>query len=847
MKDERQTLGENVVPINYNLAFEPNLKTFRYRCIERISARIKKSTKSIALNLIGLDIKSATITNSGKTQRARKMVDKTLERMILTFDRPVRGNVEISIDFEGRNGDKYNGFYRSKYFVGNKKHYILTTQFEAADARRAFPCFDEPAFKATFELSFLIDNGLTVVSNMPVRSTIKRANKKLVTFMRTPKMSTYLVYFGIGRFERLRGRYGKVELNVVTVPGKIRLAGTALEFGKIFLRYYESYFGIRYPLPKMDFIAIPDYAIAGMENWGAITFSEIALLTDKKATSVIARQRIAEVVAHELAHQWFGDLVTMRWWDNLWLNESFATFMSYKAVKSAFPKWQMDVQAILGRTGTALGADQLRSTQPVEVKVNSPGDMSEAFDPAITYSKGAAVLAMLEDYVGEGTFREGLRHYIRKYSYSNTTEHNLWDSIGKAIRKNRDGSRFDSIASYWINIPGYPMVEVKHTSGRLRLIQQRFFLLDKKDASTWPVPVRYSKGSGGRKLEGLVFLDRKSMDVKEDSLEYIKLNYGQKGFYRVKYAEDMLDRLGQLIKSRRISALDGWGIENDLYAIARSTKIKVDKYLDFVDRYCFDSEFPLNSSVSGHLNALYLLLHDNKKVLRRVRDVNIRYHRNILNGLGWKRRKGDSNTTILLRRSAIASLGELDDKDVVRRSEKLFEDYIKKKSSIDPDIRSAVYNINARTGGTAAFNRFMKLYKKEQIPEEQLRFLRAIGSVKDPDLIEKALRFALSKDVRLQYVDLIPALVSTEDYGRRIIWKWIKSNWKRLMSMYEPGPGGLDDFIDILATQYDPAVRKDMGLFFKKKANYRDDIKRSVAKTLEYMDINIRFREFNGG
>jgi tricorn protease interacting factor F2/3 len=443
--------------LNYNLAFDIDFKSFRYKCKEVLTVQIKKSVKSIRLNAVGLKIKNAFMISKKKSQKATLKIDRKAEQLIVSFKNAVSGVAELEMEFGGANGDKLNGFYRSKYNVGKKENYILTTQFEPADARKAFPCFDEPGFKATFETSFLISKNLTAISNMPEKGTKRIGGKKLVTFRKTPKMSCYLLYFGIGEFERLKGKYRNVVLSVVTVPGKIKLGGTALEYGKRFLKYYEDYFGVRYPLPKMDLIAIPDFAISGMENWGAITYSEIALLTEKKATSVAAKQRIAEVVAHELAHQWFGDLVTMEWWNNLWLNESFATFMSYKAIDAVFPEWEMGVQATLFRTASALGADQLRSTQKIGVDVNNPGDMSEAFDPAITYNKGGAVLTMLEDYVGEERFRKGLQKYIKGHSYANATEHDLWACIG-SIRGKGTAPNLDYVASYWINTPGYPIV-----------------------------------------------------------------------------------------------------------------------------------------------------------------------------------------------------------------------------------------------------------------------------------------------------------------------------------------------------------------------------------------------------
>jgi len=845
MSGKRQTLGDNVTPLNYNLAFDIDFKNLKYRCTEAIEVRIGKSTRSVRLNAVGLKIKSAVIVCKKKEQKTRARLEKKTEQLVLNFKDAVSGTAELGIEFEGTNGEKLNGFYKSTYKVGKKERHILTTQFEPADARKAFPCFDEPELKATFEVSFLVDKALGVISNMPEKSTRRMGSRKLVAFRKTPRMSSYLLYFGMGEFERLRGKYRNIALSVVTVPGKIRLGENALDYGRKFLKYYEDYFGVRFPLPKMDLIAIPDFAISGMENWGAITYSEIALLTDKKATSVAAKQRIAEVVAHELAHQWFGDLVTMKWWNNLWLNESFATFMSYKALDAVFPEWDMGLQAMLMRTAGALGADQLRSTQKIGVEVNSPGDMSEAFDPDITYSKGAAVLTMLEDYVGVETFRRGLKSYIKRHSYANATEHDLWQSIGSVQGKKKGASGLDRVASYWINTPGYPIVEVGDDGERMRLRQRRFLLLDREDPGVWPIPIHFSGKSEKGSEKGLVLLKKREMEIKGGGFDYVKLNYMQKGFYRVRYTDQMLAGLGRGIKSKGVSALNGWGVESDLFSVARSCSIKVERYLDFVENYCFGSEFPLNSSVSSHLNGLYRLLKDNERLAERIKEINLGYHREILGRLGWSKREGESNTDTLLRSAAIVSLGYLGDERVIGEARRLFKDYLDSGKGVDPDIRMAVYAINAREGDRTAFDRFVSLYKKEQIPEETIRLLRAIGSVKDPELIDMALKFTLSKEVRRQYMDWIPSLVASEDYGKKIIWGWIRGNWKKFMSMYDRGPGGLDDFVEILAVVDNRGTRDEIERFFKNKSNYRDDIKRSIAKTLEFIDINIRFREFN--
>ena len=382
---KRETLGDNVCPVNYQLFFEPNFSTFEFEGRAKITVRISKNTKQIALNSKELSIREAFVKSSGKIQKAEIKFDGQRERVILSLERGIVGSAVLEIVFKGVHNDKLYGFYRSKYIEGSEEKYILTTQFEAPNARSAFPCFDEPAFKATYDISLLVPNNLLCISNMTAKKEMEQGDKKLVVFNTTPKMSSYLVYMGVGNFEVASIKSGRLKISCVTVPGKKKYTGLALDYTKKFIHYFENYFGIKLPLIKMDVIGIPDFAAGAMENWGAITFRETALLAEDRA-AITTKQRIAEVIAHELTHQWFGDLVTMRWWDDLWLNESFATFMAYKAMDAVFPEWNMKVQYLDNVIASALAADQLVSTHPIAVKVNKPSEIEQIFDE-ISYER----------------------------------------------------------------------------------------------------------------------------------------------------------------------------------------------------------------------------------------------------------------------------------------------------------------------------------------------------------------------------------------------------------------------------------------------------------------------------
>jgi len=416
------------IPVNYDLEFEPNFKNFTFSGKECLTINCFGSTDKIILNSAELKIKNCHVEIPHKTLKTKLKFDAKKEELQISLPQKIKGKAILHIDYTGILNDRLLGFYRSQYTQKGKIKYLATTQFEAADARRAFLCWDTPEAKATFDITIITESNYTAISNMPVSIKKRFGKKNVFKFARTPMMSTYLVYMGIGEFEFIKSKLGKIEIRVITMGGNITKGKYALEIGKKLLSAYQNYFGIKYPFPKLDLIAIPDFAAGAMENWGAITFRETILHYDPKISSIKTKQRIAEVISHELAHQWFGNLVTMKWWNDLWLNESFATFMATKFVDKFYPEWEVWEQFIEEAMNLAMGLDSLKSSHPIDVKVESPSQIREIFD-AISYDKGGCVLRMLENYVGESNFRKGLKHYLRKYMYKNAVGQDLWDSI----------------------------------------------------------------------------------------------------------------------------------------------------------------------------------------------------------------------------------------------------------------------------------------------------------------------------------------------------------------------------------------------------------------------------------
>ncbi|MHB1830095.1 MAG: M1 family metallopeptidase [Candidatus Micrarchaeaceae archaeon] len=839
VQERYDTLGDNVIPKKYTLRFKPNFTTFKYDGSEIIEVEIKARTTSISLNAAELDIKTASVVQDGIEQRAATKLDPSKQTVTLALRKGVKGSALIKIAFAGVHNDSMYGFYRSRYNSGGKAKYLLTTQFEAANARNAFPCFDEPAFKAVFDVSIVAGKGLDCISNMPV-SRVNDFGEALkeVKFEETPRMSTYLLYLGVGNYDYANGSAGNTKVRVVTVPGSRAMAKLPLEYAIKFIKFYEKYFGIKYPLPKVDLIAIPDFAAGAMENWGAITFRETALLADGKSP-IAVKQRVAEVIAHELAHQWFGDLVTMKWWNDLWLNESFATFMSYKAMDAVFPEWEVKVEYLQNVINTAFIADQLRSTHPISVPVTSPGEIDQLFDE-ISYEKGGTVLNTIESYVGSGTLRSGLNKYLKKHSYSNATKFDLWRAIDEAAVKRHEYTDVYAIANYWVNTPGYPVIDAKRNAKGVMLSQTRYFLLSNMSSDgAWPIPVDYLVDGKEHKL----LFDRKTAQIKAAKDQWVKLNFRQNGMYRVNYEAKDLSRLGELINGKKITGMDSWGIESDIFARSRSGRMPADNYLEFVGRYCLDGDHPLDASVLSHLGWIYYRLGSENNA--RARELILLYSNRLIDRLGWERDEDEVPYDTQMRSAAIMISGMIGYAPTVEKAGRLFYDFIRHGKAIDPNIRGVVYSLAAWSGGDEVFSILKERFSREKVPDEKVRLLRATAMFNDKGMVLKAFDFAMSGEVRLQDSFMVPAIAASNPAAREILLPWTERNWKELRKRYASGTHMLIRFIDnfaVLGTEKDKA---EIESFFRKNRNFRDDIGHALDKSLEQIEANIRFLKAN--
>ena len=832
----------DTVPINYNLTFEPDLKKFIFTGTEIITASCKKSTNQITMHCAELKIKSCIVKSGNHIVSSTAKTNEKKEELSIKLGEKIKGTATISLTFQGILNDRLLGFYRSKYEQNGKTKYLATTQFEAADARRAFPCWDEPESKATFEISIIADNQYSAISNMPVKSKKKIKTKTLYTFQKTPLVSTYLIYLGVGEFEYLTGKAGKIQIRVVTTKGNTSKGKFSLELGKKLLTSYEKYFGIKFPLPKLDLIAVPDFAAGAMENWGAITFRETILLYDPKTSSTRTKQFIAEVISHEIAHMWFGNLVTMKWWNDLWLNESFATFMATKFVDKFYPEWDLWNQFVEDAMNVAMGLDSLKTTHPIDVKVNSPAEIREIFD-AISYDKGGCVLRMLENYVGEPNFQKGLKKYLSDFKYKNAKGQDLWDAIGKA-----SGMPVTSMINTWLKQPGFPVVEINQDGSNLKLKQKRYLLEPNKKFSKglWSIPL-----SLGLETETTNKLfSKKSMSVKlpKNTVGFVA-NYGRKGFYRVKYDEGILLDLKMLVDQKRIPAIDRWAIQNDLFSLCVSGDEQVRNYLDFSDAYFDEDSYLASVNVAHNLTSLYFRAFD-EPFVEEIKSYTINYFRKILSKLGWEPKKTDKHTDALLRTFTISVLGKMNDDDVTNEALKKYKKFLKSPSSLSPDLIESICSIAAWNGNSKTFVELKKLYANAKTMEEKLRFLGAMCGFQDKKLLFKSLDFSQTSEVRSQNMQLPIMKIAANPYGEKVLWPWLKKNWKKINKKVGHGNPLFNRIVASIVGVADDSMEKEIKLFFKN--NPTPGTERTQTQTLERIRINSKFlrnmkKEFKHG
>lgn len=831
----KHRLPNHVKPERYQILMKPDLGAFSFSGKETIFLKITKPTQELVLHSKDLRVKNVVLRIKNHElliKNSRIKYDKKSETVTFEFYHKIpAGNAELALEFEGILNNQMRGFYRSSYTHKGKQKHLATTQFESTDARKAFPCFDEPAHKAIFDVTLMVPKNLTAISNtLPTETLPHESGYKVVKFAPTPKMSTYLLAFIVGDFEFIEGKTERgVQVRVFVTPGKKHQAKFALEVAIKTLEFYEKYFGILYPLPILDMIAIPDFSSGAMENWGAVTYRETALLLDEKNSSASSKQWIASVIAHELAHQWFGNLVTMEWWTHLWLNEGFASYISYLAVDHLFPEWDMWTQFVVQDLNPALELDALKNTHPIEVEVGHPNEISQIFDQ-ISYDKGASIIRMLAAYLGEDNFRKGLTHYLKKHSYSNAKTEDLWAAFEKV-----SGKPVKKMMHHWTKKPGYPLVKVIEGTKSLKLEQARFFSspLSKKlkhDQTQWMIPLSYSDG----KVKKQILFQKKTTEIKKLS-HTTKFNTGETAVVRLDYPAQMLSSLGLLAKSKKINTLDRLGLIRDAFAMAESGNLPTTQALAFAENFQNETEYTIWTKLAGGIVEIHDLF-ASEGLERELKAYGLNIFEPIAERMGWKVAKEENHVNSLLRSLALYGAGRFGDKNVIEKAKSLFSDYINKAKPIHPDLRSVVYNLVAENGGAKEYSQLIKLYKAASMDEERERLGRSLGKFKQKEFLLKTLDFALSKEIKSQDVPFIVAGVSFNPNGSEIAWQYIKRNWKVISKRYAGSWHLLSRFISPLATLSEARLADDIDAFFKK--HKAPGATRTIQQTLESIRSN---------
>ncbi|MCC6141180.1 MAG: M1 family metallopeptidase [Nitrospira sp.] len=776
-------LPRHVVPHRYDLRLEPDLRAATFSGLAVVTITVTRATSTIILNAVDLTISSATVEGeSGGRLDAAVELDHAMQRCRLTFSRSLpAGEARLTLVFQGTLNDHLRGFYRSTYKdQSGATHTMAATQFEATDARRAFPCWDEPDFKAVFAATLVIDPGLTAVSNTAILSDSIESGKRVLRFADSMKMSTYLVAFIVGQLESTKPRLvGKTPLRLWTVPGKQPLTPFGLDIAAASLAFFEDYYGIPYPGDKLDLLAIPDFASGAMENLGAITFRETALLVDERTGTHAERERVADVVAHENAHMWFGDLVTMSWWNGLWLNEAFATFMEMLAVDAWKPEWKRWDAFGVSRAA-AFSVDGLLSTRPIEYPVRAPKDADAMFD-VLTYEKGASVLRMLEQHIGPAVFREGVRRYLRAHAYGNADTKDLWVALGQAAKQ-----AVPELMDGWIFQPGYPLVTVRQDSEtELVLSQQRFTYLASSESTEprWqiPVPLRIT-AAGATEHRRLLLTDREMRVSLPQGVQQLFANEAGHGFYRVRYESSLLQ---QILKAGvdRLAPSERFNLVSDAWATTVSGLTPLSDYLYLTGHFTGERDKNVWAVLLDSFSFL------NRIVAAEDRPVLESFVRARLTpavtALTWQPKAGEDELVKQLRGELIGALGKLgNDQAIHAQSAEQYRQYRADPSRIDPNLVPALVAILAYTGDEARYKEFSERSQAATTPQEERRYLFALAAFQSPALLGRTLARTITGEIRTQDAPFVVSAVMGNVHGRELAWEFVKTNWEQMDRLF---------------------------------------------------------------
>ena len=771
-----QRLPQTVRPEHYKLTLTPDLKAATFSGEEFIDVNLAEPADHITLNAAEIAFESVSVTADGKEQKATVALDKDKQQATFTF--PVTlpaGKATLAIHYTGILNNELRGFYLSKTA---KRNYAVT-QFESTDARRAFPSFDEPAFKATYDASLVVDAGDIAISNGEIISDTPgpATGKHTFKFATTPKMSTYLVAFLVGDFQCTTGEADGVTIRSCSTPDKVALTPYSVDVAKYVLHYYNNYFGIPYPLKKLDLIALPDFEAGAMENFGAITFRETALLIDPRTASVDAEKEIALTIAHEMAHQWFGDLVTMQWWDNIWLNEGFATWMENKPVAAMHPEWNID-QYVVSGIDNALNLDAQPTTRAIRAKADTPGDINQMFD-GISYGKASDVLLTVENYLGEETFRQGVHNYLAAHSYANATAEDFWGAQTATSHK-----PVDKIMESLVAQPGAPILTFgEPANGTVAVKQKRFYLspsIVPDPAQKWTLPVCFKIAAASEDCQ-LLTPDGSTLKAPAGGLFFA--NAGGKGYYRSAYPPSEYAALVAQVETG-LTPAERISLIGNEWAQARANKTPIGAYLDLAAAVKADPGAEVVGAALGGVNAIYTRVtasaEERAALAAWIRSTFAPQYARL-----GPPADIDSANTRELRAQLFGFLGFYGkDPAVLAQAQEIAAKYLANPVSVDATLGQTALAIAARNGDAQLFDQLQQIYETSTNPEFQENSLRLLAEFDNPALLQRSLDYAVSGKVRNQDAVIQFVIALSIDENREQTWKYIQNNWDKVQAQF---------------------------------------------------------------
>ncbi len=772
-----ERLPQTVVPTHYTLWFAPDFTANTFRGRETIEVAIKAPTASITLHAAEIRFDSVKITAGGRTQDARIAEDAARETVTFTVPVPLpAGRAEIAITYLGQLNDKLRGFYLS---TANGRKYAVS-QMEATDARRAFPSFDEPAFKATFDIALMVDRGDMAISNGAQVSDVPgpAPGKHTVTFARTKPMSSYLVAMLVGRFQCRSGDADGVPVRICSTPEKFDLTGFALEATKQEMKYFNDYYGVRYPFGKLDIIAVPDFAAGAMENTGAITFREADLLVDPKTASLDTRKRVASVIAHEMAHQWFGDLVTMKWWDDIWLNEGFATWAANKPLIAWKPEWHNELDET-EETEQALNTDALANTRPIRTTVDTPDEINQVFD-AIAYQKGASVLRMIEAYVGRDTFRAGVTSYLKKYSFGNAGSEDFWSEIAAV-----SGKPVDAVMRGFVTQPGAPLITARAQCANgetaVSLTQQRFSTAPPAEGGAsqlWQVPVCIKGGSGDATCTLLTQREQRVI-VPGCSLP-VFINAGARGYYWSGYDEAALAAFAKEATSR-LTASERIALVGDEWALASAGRHDITRVIQLASGLAQDPTPAVLGQLRERLDYVARAMQGTSAEAPFRQWVREQFGP-ALARVGFRSGADDPDDVRDGRATLARMVGDIGrDPAILQRARQMADQYIVDPASLDSTLAPVVLRLAAIDGDATLYGKYIAALSAVRSPDMYRMYLDGLAWFTKPELVGRALEYAVSPQVRTQDAPTLLAALLGGTETRDQAWAFVKQNWQRIV------------------------------------------------------------------